>query len=157
MQQRVVAGASKIKRNIPLLEGKCFYACTALPRVRYMPQWIVYHIVCRPDGGGGTVWWLGHGTEVWGICFNSRERWKITVFSKPSGMVLGHPQSPVQWVALFRAVKRQGRKRLHFTPSSSEVINELSCTAKLLCLHGLHRDNFRDTCLWTNRILSATL
>jgi hypothetical protein len=55
-----------------------------------------YHIVCRPDGGGGRVWWLGHGIEVWGIWFNPRERWKISVFSKPSGMVLGRPQSPIQ-------------------------------------------------------------
>lgn len=132
----------------PVAGRQCSYACTALPHVCNMTQWLVYYIVCCPDGGERTVWWLGHGIEVWKIWFNSRERWKLSLFSKLLGMVPGHSQTPIQWVALSPAVKRLERWSLHLTLSSSEVVNDLSCTAKLLWHHGLNRDNFRVIAFW---------
>jgi hypothetical protein len=90
--------------------------------------------------GGGIV--AGLGLEEAG--FESRHGQEITLFSKTSWSAVWSNQPPIQQNRnYFSGIKRPGREAYHSPPSSTEAVNEWSCTSPPpVCLRGVDRDHF---------------
>jgi hypothetical protein len=69
--------------------------------------------------------------------FDSRQC-KIFLFTTASRPKLGPTQPPIQWVALFWRVKRQGHEAYYWPPSSAEVMKGGAIhSLPHICLHSL--------------------